>query len=246
MVKRSDRSTAGSGGAHLRVVPSPGDSDTAQPPSPDSGAPDPAGRARASREPIGVDLGAWPVLDVSSLDPADLVTLITASDPLTAGVQENLGVVAACEQVMRFISALQVRHIAGSVRHARPFSAVKGALTGAEESAAELAPMLGLSRGRATERVSTAEDLVNDSPKLLALVQAGVLDLYRACTIDGAMREILDPGSWQWDTVQDVMAAAAASGHTSGQLRTPPAARSRSSTPRPRSVGTRRLRTTGR
>jgi hypothetical protein len=120
-----------------------------------------------------VDLGRWPVLDLPGMDPAHLLTLVTALDPRTAGADRNLGAVAGCEQVIRYLSALQVRHIAACAAHSDPVSDVKDAPTGAELTVAELAPMLGLSRGQATNRVTTAQGLVHDLPKLLTLVQAG-------------------------------------------------------------------------
>jgi hypothetical protein len=156
---------------------------------------------------------------MSYLPPARLLTLIQDYDPATAGADESLGAIAACEQVIRYLGARQVHFTAAAARASHPETLLRGAVTGSEATAAELAAMLALTRNQAQQRVNTAEELLSDSPKLLALVEAGKLDLYRASTIDSLLRETLTPGTWEWDSAQDTMSDAAP-GQTSTRLRT--------------------------
>jgi hypothetical protein len=145
------------------------------------------------------------------LPVAELAVLVAEGDPGRAGVQECLGGVAVCERLIRFLGARQTRYLARASRLAGPSHPITGrdrgeeVFSGVELTAAEVAPVLRLSREQAQHRVAVAEYLTQDSPAVLSLVETGRTDLYRAVLVDELMREVLQPGTEQWDGVQEVM-----------------------------------------
>jgi hypothetical protein len=126
--------------------------------------------------------------------------------------------------VIRSLSAFQTRYLARASLLAGPSHPVPSGerseeiFSGVELVAAEIGPILNLSRRQAQQRVVIAENLVTELPAVLDLVQRGRTDLYRAGLVDELMREVLEPGTPQWDAVQDAMVAKIP-GRTSTQIR---------------------------
>jgi hypothetical protein len=160
---------------------------------------------------VVIGLADWPDIDLGSVSPVRLLGLVSAVDSATADDQESLGAVAACEQVLRYVTALQLRFVHRAVTAGGPQEDPDSrfdVVSGIELVAAELAPLFGLSKRSAQNKVSQAQALVADLPKLVERIEAGSLDLYRARAVDDVMREVLHPESDAeiWATVQEAIA----------------------------------------
>src|ERR1700733_2983692 len=194
----------------------------------------------------GPSLSSWPDLDVTAIPTPTLLTLITASSPDTAGMNESLGAIAACEHLQRHLSALQTRHLAHTTRHtnthtdpdpdadqhvqadqadqahadesAQRVPVRPEVITGIDTAASELAIITSLTRKQALAHTWTAHHLTTDQAPVLHLVETGRLDLLRARIIDDIMRTCLEPGTWQWTAIQALIVEIAP-GKTISQIR---------------------------
>ena len=150
----------------------------------------------------------------SDADPRDAVLAAAAAqaDAAAETAEVLLEVAVACERMIAYLHARQVRALAGlsaTVAHGTDPHGVD-----IDPSAPEIACALAWTPGAADTRVQLALDLL-DLPVVLQALQTARIDLAKA-------RDIID-GSWGLDQ-QDryglcALAVAFAAGHTRGQLR---------------------------
>jgi uncharacterized protein DUF222 len=152
------------------------------------------------------DLADWP--ETPTVSPVRLLDEVSRLDPLTVDERLSVGAAAACEHVLRYVTSLQLRFLARAARVGGPEddpSVAFDEVTGVDLTAAEIAPMLGLSRRSAQNKVTRALGLVTDLPKLVDLVAAGSIDLQRAVAVDDVMREVLGPHDEAWRQIHDTI-----------------------------------------
>lgn len=171
--------------------------------------------------PDELNLAEWPGTDVAGVCPVRLLDHLRSLNADAVDAQVSVGAAAACEHLLRHLSALQLRFLARAAGVGGPEEDPDVAfdeLTGVDMTAAEIAPLLGLSPRSAQNKVARALGLVRDLPKLVALVRSGAIDLQRATAVDDVMREVLDPRDEVWNEVHDAIAEQAP-GRTMRRLR---------------------------
>jgi hypothetical protein len=165
--------------------------------------------------------------DLEGASPSYLLWRVQRGNPTRTSEEDSITLAFACERVIRHVSALQLRYLTRAVvsEHAvdmRDEKARYDYFTGIEVVGAEIAPMLGLSKVVAQQKVATACDLVRELPKIVALLEDGEIDLQRAASVDDVMREVLQPDDPLWRRIEEAVA-----GEISGRTNTTVRAKTR-------------------
>jgi uncharacterized protein DUF222 len=173
----------------------------------DGGTPEAGTGARPDRG-AGDEFGFadWPGADLATVPPVRLLALVQATGMRVRDQRQSLAAAAFCEQILRYVSALQLRFLVRASADPPPTSdQPPEVIRGDEAVAGEIAALFGLSPRTAQARVARARDLVTDLPGIVDLVQVGAIDLQRAGSVDEVMREVLRPGDETWEKVHDVV-----------------------------------------